>query len=263
MGDAAWSPARLADMIAAAEPDAVFHLVGGAVGAKTELDQLNLGVTTAVMRALRDVQARPLLVCCGSAAEYGAAIVDGEPVSETAVCAPLSPYAASKLAQTNAALEFAAATGTPVLVARIFNPVGPGMPPYLALGDFARQIAALPARGVLRTGNLQVYRDFIDVTHVTNAFWTLARNPAARGVVNICSGKATQLSWLVNLLIELSGKHVTVEPMPARVRPDELAVVIGDTALLARLGAAPPPTDHAAVMVRVWRHAETLWVAAS
>jgi GDP-4-dehydro-6-deoxy-D-mannose reductase len=257
MGYGAWCPSRLLYIIEAAESDVVFHMVGGSVGSKTELEQSNLGVTTSVMRALRDVRARPLLVCCGSAAEYGAALVDGVPVCETTPCAPVSSYGVSKLAQTNAALEFSEATGTPVLVARIFNPIGPGMPPYLALGDFARQIAELPSCGTLRTGNIHVYRDFIDVAHVTNALWMLAENPAARGIVNICSGEATQLIRLVELLIDLSGKSVSVEPVPARVRPDEPAVVVGSTALLTRLGVAPQRTDYADVMARVWHHAST------
>jgi GDP-4-dehydro-6-deoxy-D-mannose reductase len=263
MGDGAWCPTRLADKIEAAEPDVVFHLVGGAAGSKAELEHKNLGVTTVVMRALREADAHPLLVCCGSAAEYGTAIVDGVPVGETEVCAPVSPYGASKLAQTNAVLKFSKATGTPVLVARIFNPIGPGMPPYLALGDFARQIASLPSSGILRTGNLQVYRDFIDVAHVAGALRTLARNPAARGVVNICSGEATRLGRLVELLIEKSGKNVTVERVPERVRPNELGVVVGSTALLGRLGAAPPRNDYAGIMARIWHHAETLWSPAS
>ena len=57
-----------------------------------------------------------------------------------------------------------------------FNPIGPGMPTYLALGDFARQIAGLHASsGVLRTGNIHVFRDFIDIEHVTKALWVLAQ----------------------------------------------------------------------------------------
>jgi GDP-4-dehydro-6-deoxy-D-mannose reductase len=263
MGDAPWCPARLAEIIETAEPDAVFHLAGGAVGSLADLEQLNVGVMTSVMCALRDIQARPLLVCCGSAAEYGSAVVDGVPVRETAACAPTSPYGASKLAQTKAALEFSEATGTPVLVARIFNPIGPGLPPYLALGDFARQIAALPARGVLWTGNLHVFRDFIDVEHVAHALLTLARNSAARGVVNVCSGEATQLSGLVQLLIDLSGKDVAIRSVAARTRKDEIAFMVGSTALLAQFGARPPRADHADVIARLWHHAETYWAARS
>ena len=46
-----------------------------------------------------------------------------------------------------------------------------------------RQIAMLPSsRGILQTGNLAVYRDFIDVEHVVDALWALTHNPAAHGV---------------------------------------------------------------------------------
>jgi GDP-4-dehydro-6-deoxy-D-mannose reductase len=264
MGDAPWCSTRLAGIIATAEPDAIFHMVGGTVGSRAELEQLNVGVTATVMRALQDVRMRPLLVCCGSAAEYGAAIIDGVPVGETATCAPTGAYGAAKLAQTHAALAFAEATGTPVLVARIFNPIGPGMPPYLALGEFARQIAVLRApHGVLQTGNLHIFRDFIDAEHVVGALRNLAQNPDARGVVNICSGQATELSRLVEILIDVSGKNVTVETIPARIRAGELGVVIGCTELLARLGAAPPRTDYAGVVARVWQDAEARWAGMS
>jgi GDP-4-dehydro-6-deoxy-D-mannose reductase len=263
MGYADWHPARLAEVVEAAEPDAIFHMVGGTVGSELELRQSNLGVATSIMQALRDVGARPLLVCCGSAAEYGAAIVDGVPVRESVACAPIGAYGASKLAQTTAALEFSEATGTPVLVARIFNPIGPGMPPYLALGDFVRQIAAMSTRGVLQTGNVHVYRDFIDVRHVTDAMWMLAQNPTARGIVNICSGEPTQLIDLIECLIELSGKSITIETVSERVRQHELTVVVGSTARLVRLGAIPVQTDYVNVMARVWHHASSSLAAVS
>lgn len=257
MGDAPWHPARLAEVIAAVVPDVIFHLAGGAGGSGADLERSNLGTAMSVMQAIREVQDRPLLVCCGSAAEYGAAIVDGIPITETTVCDPVSAYGTSKLAQTKATLDFSLATGTPVLIARIFNPIGPGMAPYLALGDFASQIAASRAQGVLQTGNIHVYRDFIDVIYVTKALYKLASNPAARGIVNVCSGEATQLSRLVDLLIGLSGKNIAIKPVAERIRLAEPSVVIGSTALLDRFGAAMPPTNYQDVMAQIWDDALT------
>jgi GDP-4-dehydro-6-deoxy-D-mannose reductase len=264
MGDAPWSTTRLANIIETTEPDAIFHLVGGALGSEAELEQANLGVARSVMQAIRESQAHPLLVCCGSAAEYGAAIVDGEPVSESAICAPLTAYGTVKLALTNYALSFSEATGTRVLVARIFNPIGPGMPAYLALGGFARQIALMNGScGVLQTGNLHVFRDFIDVDQVTRAFWLLAQNPDARGVVNVCSGQATELSLLVRLLIHASGKDVAIENIPARQRGWEPVVVIGSTSRITRLGAAQPEANFVDLVERIWQEATTRQATAS
>lgn len=264
MGNAPWCSIRLAEVIEAVEPEVIYHLVGGAAEHSAALDALNVGVTKSLMEALRIADAHPLLVCCGSAAEYGAAILDGVPVHEGATCAPTSAYGAAKLAQTNAALAFAEATATRVLIARIFNPIGPGMPTYLALGEFARQIAMLRTpHGVLRTGNIHVSRDFIDVEHVAWALESLAHNPDACGVVNICSGEATELSRLVDILIDASGKTIAVSTDSARLRPGELGVVIGSTARLAGLGAEPPRTDYAGVVERIWRDAEVRWAGAS
>ena len=68
------------------------------------------------------------------------------------------------------------------------------MPTHLALGNFARQLAALRTpQGTLQSGNINVFRDFIDIDHVVTMLWDLAQNSAARGAVNICSGEATEL----------------------------------------------------------------------
>jgi len=257
MGSAPWRVDCLARILEMAVPDVVFHLAGGAAGSPAELEQLNLGLTRTLMAALSRGQARPVLVCCGSAAEYGSAHIDGVPTPETARCAPESAYGASKLAQTKEALAFGEQSGTRVLVARIFNPIGPGMPRYLALGEFARQIAALPPHGgMLQTGSLTVSRDFIDVEDVASALHRLATHPLACGVVNICSGKPTRLDGLVELLITVSGKPVRIELDPARLRGQERSTIFGDPTLLHHLAGGLPTTDDRAVIARIWAHAQ-------
>lgn len=256
MGAAPWEPRRLAGIIQDAEPDAVFHLAGGAVGTVAHLEALNVGLARALMEALTLARVSPVLVCCGSAAEYGGGAIDGAATSETAACAPSGAYGASKLAQTRAALAFAEATGARVIVARVFNPIGPGMPPHLALGAFARQIAALPPRGgILRTGDLDVARDFIDVELVARALRLLAWHPDAGGVINVCSGRATRLADLVALLIAASGKSVRPERDPERVRAGEARAMFGDPALLRRLTGGLEETDYPAVTARLWQDA--------
>lgn len=77
MGDAPWEPRRLAGIIEDTQPDTVFHLAGGAVGTVAQLDAMNVGLARSVMEALGSTRAKPLLVCCGSAAEYGSGVTDG------------------------------------------------------------------------------------------------------------------------------------------------------------------------------------------
>ena len=116
---------RLGSIIEHVRPDCIFHLAGRARGTPAELTHANVGLMQSLLRALRRTKLRPRLIVAGSAAEYGAAIRDGEPIRETAICAPLSAYGASKHAQTRAALAYADATGTSVLVARDLQPSWP------------------------------------------------------------------------------------------------------------------------------------------
>ena len=249
-----WESPYLDRVLEEAAPDCIFHLAGRARGTPAELTQVNLGLLQSLLRALRRTNLRPQLVIAGSAAEYGAAIRDGVPIRETAVCAPLSAYGASKQAQTRAALSYADATGTSVLVARIFNPLGPNMPTHLAIGDFANQIACMPRdRGALHVGNVDVRRDMIDVEHVATLLCQLAANPDANGVVNVCSGQAPVLRELVEMLIRGSGRKIDIEIDWSRVRGNEPRTIIGSTDHLAKLGCSPPRTDFPALIERVCR----------
>ena len=254
---ASWDSPALDRVFEDAAPDCIFHLAGKTRGTPAELTHANLGLIEGLLRALMRTTLRPRLVIAGSAAEYGSAIRDGEPICETAICAPLSAYGASKQAQTRAALAYADATGTSVLVARIFNALGPNMPVHLAIGDFVNQIASMPRdHGTLQVGNIDVRRDMIDVEHVATLLCQLAENPDARGVVNLCSGQAPLLRELVEMLIDGCGRKIDIEVDWARVRGNEPRAIIGSTDLLAKLGCPPPPTDFPAVIARVCRSME-------
>jgi GDP-4-dehydro-6-deoxy-D-mannose reductase len=259
-----WHSPALDRILADQMPDCIFHLAGAMCGTARELFQTNVGLTQALIRALQRTGLRPPLVIAGSAAEYGSAIRDGKPIRESATCAALSAYGASKQVQTREALAYADATGAPVLVARIFNPLGPELPPHLAIGDFARQIASMPgSRGTLRVGNLDVRRDMMDVEHIAVLLCRLADNPAARGVVNVCSGQAPLLRQLVDMLIEACGRDIAIAVDRTRVRAGELHAIIGSTDRLMKLGCPPPPTDFPAVIARIWQNMEARVACAS
>jgi GDP-4-dehydro-6-deoxy-D-mannose reductase len=258
LAEASWETTALDQVLERAAPDCIFHLAGMARGTAAELNHVNLDLLQDLFRALRRTNLQSRLVIAGSAAEYGAAIRDGEPVRETTACAPLSPYGASKQAQTRAAFAYADATGTSLLVARIFNALGPNMPLHLAIGDFANQIASMPwDHGALHVGNIDVRRDTSDVEHIATVLCQLAENPDANGVVNVCSGQAPLLRELVEMLIAGFGRKIEIEVDRSRVRGNEPHVILGSTARLARLHCLPPPTDFPAVIARVCRSMET------
>ena len=252
--EGAWDSPALERVLEDVAPDCIVHLAGKSKAPPAELAAVHLGLIRRLLDALQRAGLGPRLVVAGSAAEYGNAIRDGEAVCETAVCAPLSAYGETKLAQTRAVLAYADATGTSALVARIFNPIGPGMPAHLAISDFANQIWAMPeSGGTLRVGDIEVRRDMIDVEHVATLLCALAEDSRACGIVNLCSGSAHRLRDLVELLIEGSGRKIDIEIDRTRLRGNEPRTIIGSVDLLAKLGLPPPPTDFPAVIARVCR----------
>jgi GDP-4-dehydro-6-deoxy-D-mannose reductase len=58
---------------------------------------------------------------------------------------------------------------------------------------------------------------------------------AARGVVNVCSGQAVELTEVARLLVEAAGVDVAVERDPALMRRDDPPCVVGDPSRLRTL----------------------------
>lgn len=230
-----------------ADPDLVFHLaaqssVGGSFADPIGTWDVNATGTVRLLLQLRDRSARRVRFLLISSAEvYGAVPEADQPIVEDRVLSPGNPYAASKAAAEMAA-HAAAGGGLSVVIARSFNHTGPGQDLRFALPSFARQLREIrggkrPA--LLRVGNLDVRRDFLDVRDVVRAYLLLAERGENRRVYNVCSGESVCLQALVNDLVSQSGILARVQIDPDRVRPVEVPVLRGDPSRLRALGWAP------------------------
>ncbi|WPB83359.1 NAD-dependent epimerase/dehydratase family protein [Sediminicoccus rosea] len=244
--------AAVAAVLREAAPDLVFHLAGTAAAEPLEETyRVNVLFAARLLAAARRLPAPPRILLAGSAAEYGPMDEAQLPVSETAACQPVSVYGITKLAQTLHGL--AAAPDLPVVVARLFNVIGGGMPGHLALGAFAAQIRAMPATGgVLRTGPLARERDFVEAVPTATLLLDLLRDSRAEGrVVNICSGRPTSLADLTAALVRAAGRPVEVQEAAGRVGNSDMIRHWGSAALLESWGyrLAPPDADRVAAML--------------
>jgi GDP-4-dehydro-6-deoxy-D-mannose reductase len=228
-------------VIAAAQPDYIFHLAGCvAADSLAELYRANVDLAAAILDAVTlegmDQQTKILFV--GSAAEYGYVSGNDLPVAEDFPAAASSHYGISKLAQTKMAMAWSGA-GRQVLVVRPFTIMGEGMPAYLAVGSFIEQIAAIQrsgSAGVLKTGNLDTRRDFLCVGDVVWMLWVLINNEDAYGqVVNVCAGVSTRLGDIVDYAIDRSGSTIRVEAVSERIRSRDMADHFGSNRLLNSL----------------------------
>jgi GDP-4-dehydro-6-deoxy-D-mannose reductase len=173
------------------------------------------------------------------------------PLDEDVRLAPASPYALSKLAQEALALRAVTEDGLAVIVARAFNHTGPRQGDGFVAPAFARQIARIE-RGVvepvLRVGNLDARRDLTDVRDVVRAYALLAQRGVPGTVYNVASGVARPVQWVLDELVARARVPVRVEPDPARLRPSDLPVLVGDASRLRTATGWVPEVDPARML---------------
>lgn len=151
-----------------------------------------------------------------------------EIIDENTVPEPSSPYGVSKLAMDRLACHYAKAYDLKIVVTRAFNHTGPRRHANFVTSSFAKQIASLPQEGgVIKVGNLTAKRDWLDVRDVVNAY-TLSIGRCRFGKpYNISREESYPVQYVLDKLIEISGKNVTVEQDPSRMRPSDIQNLLG------------------------------------
>jgi GDP-4-dehydro-6-deoxy-D-mannose reductase len=228
--------AAIRDVMGRVRPDAVVHLAAQS-SPRRSWDEPEATLRTNVLGMLNLLEGarahglRPRVLAVGSAEEYGQVDPGDLPVREDAPLRPLTPYAASKVAQGFVGLQYALSAGIPVVRTRTFHHTGPRRGEGFAESSFARQLAEIECgrrAPAIEVGNLESVRDFTDVRDVVAAYWGLVEEGRAGEVYNVCSGTGVRLGDLLQTLIRLSGQHVEVRVDPARLRPSDVPELVGD-----------------------------------
>jgi GDP-4-dehydro-6-deoxy-D-mannose reductase len=207
----------LTSLVAEVRPSVVYHLAGKTPpGDPADFDRQNRLATISLLDALR-ASGRPCrVVMVGSAAELGPVPVEALPVGESFPCQPVEPYGLSKWLATCAGL--AASAPLEVISARVFNPIGPGMPTSQALGRFARELVHDQGPMTLSVGDLNAARDFVDARDVAGALTALAEHGQAGRIYHVGTGRSHRIGDGLDVLIGLSGREVRVEVDADRAR---------------------------------------------
>ncbi|HEX6751235.1 MAG TPA: GDP-mannose 4,6-dehydratase [Longimicrobium sp.] len=245
-----WLPMELtaADSIAAAmdeaRPERVFHLAAQASVADSFADPLATWEVnaTGTLRLLQALPEGARMLFISSAEVYGVVPEGEQPIPESRPLHPTNPYAASKAAAEMAVAEAARGRGVQAVITRSFSHTGPGQDHRFALSAFAHQLAMIhagAAEPVLRVGNLQARRDYLDVRDVVRAYRLLIERGEPGRAYNVASGVARSMVELVQELVEISGTGARLEIDPARVRPVDVPLLCGSADALRALGWAP------------------------
>jgi GDP-4-dehydro-6-deoxy-D-mannose reductase len=247
--------------VRATRPGAVFHLAALASVARSwrspgEPLVTNVQMTVNLLEAVRTETPEAGVVVASSGEVYGPPV--RLPVAEDAPLRPQIPYAFSKAACDLLAGQYAYAFGIRIVRTRAFNHAGPGQSDDYVVGTLTRQVAEAEAAGtaevVLRTGNPDSARDFTDVRDVVRAYRAAAELPA--GVYNVCSGRATSVRHLVELVRRATSLPVRHELDPDRVRAHDVPELRGSAERLrAASGWRPeiPLERTVADALEAWR----------
>lgn len=267
-----WKAADVRDLdalfrvLAAVEPERIFHLAGFASGALArdqaeDAMRVNAGGTVNLCEAVLAVKEDfpefdPRVLVMGSGDAYGDAGRAGEPLREDMSLRPVSVYGLSKACQDLVAHTYRRAHGLRTVVARGLNLIGPGQGPHFVVPDFCRQVAEIAvgtAEPVIEVGDLDVERDFTDVRDGVRALTMIMDLEDPEAAYNVCSGRGVTVRQILDLILDEAGIEVEVVVDSAKIRPGEIRRVIGDPGRLQRDTGWGPERDVEETVREVYR----------
>ncbi|HYM80747.1 MAG TPA: NAD(P)-dependent oxidoreductase [Candidatus Limnocylindria bacterium] len=233
-------------LVGETRPDGVFHLASLRSGSAAKLERVNVDGTAhllAAMRMLRGPTFRVLVL--GSAAELGDLAPSDLPAGEGAPTRPVDAYGISKLEQAQVTEAAHAREGQDVVRVRLFNLLGPGLPPTLLPGRCVTLLAGV-LRGAaprLVFGDLETVRDYADVRDLARGIVQAYLGAPAGALYHLGSGRGRTGREVVQALIAAAGPEVgPVEVVSEPHGPAGVRALVADPgrARGARLGPRDP-----------------------
>ncbi|EFM08689.1 NAD-dependent epimerase/dehydratase [Paenibacillus curdlanolyticus YK9] len=241
-------PLSVEQLMEKERPDYVFHLAAQSfvpTSWNSPIDTIHNNVVGQIhlFEAIRRFNLPTKVQIACSSEEYGEVHPHEVPIREENPIRPLSPYAVSKVAQDYLGYQYYRSYGIPVVRTRTFNHTGPRRGENFVTSNFAKQIAEIE-KGlrppVIHVGNLEAKRDFTDVRDVVRAYWLALEKGTPGECYNIASGSCVTIDEMLQLLLSLSSVNVTVEQDPARMRPSDVEILLGDASkFMAHTGWKP------------------------
>jgi len=228
---------EISSIVGAVNPTEIYHLASISSVSESWRDprttfEVNVIGSYNLFQAAMRLDAPPKILNISTSQVYAQSATA---LTENSPLHPENPYAATKAMSELLPVQFSQSGTGGIVTARAFNHSGPGQLPAFVLSSFAKQLAEME-RGlcppVLKVGNIQVVRDFMDVRDVVKAYCGLLHKGVIGEIYNVCSGRGYVLADLVNELLKLCAVPVKIEIEPSRFRPSEPLSIVGDASRL-------------------------------
>lgn len=230
------------------KPDMIFHLAAQSyvpsswASPATTLEANIIGAVN-LFESVRSLNLNPLIQIACSSEEYGLVYKNEVPIKEDNPLRPQSPYAVSKVAMDYLGYQYHASYNMNIIRTRGFNHTGPRRGDVFAESTFAKQIAEIEKKKkepVIFVGNLEAKRDYTDVRDMVKAYLLSVEKGEPGEVYNICVGKTIKIGDMLDLLLSFSKVKVKIKEDPARMRPSDVPILLGDNSkFVAKTGWKP------------------------
>lgn len=218
--------------------DGCFHLAAVASVEKSVSEwasthRVNLTATVNLFQAISRLRTKVPVVYTSSAAVYGNN--PDAPLSETSQVNPLTAYGADKFSCELHARIAWLVHQIPTIGLRPFNVYGPRQDPHSPYSGVISIFTHKIAQGLPITiyGDGEQVRDFIYVSDVVQSFAAaMKRLSSGYEVMNVCTGNATSINELADIIEKIANKRTMRRYMAAR--KGDIDVSIGSPAKLRK-----------------------------
>lgn len=246
------------------KPDKIFHLaaqsfVPTSFNVPAETLSNNIISQLNIFEAVRNNGINTWIQLAGSSEEYGMVYPEETPIKEGNPLRPLSPYGVSKVGQDLLGYQYYQSYKLKIVRTRGFNHTGPRRGHVFVESNFAKQIAMIEKgkqKPVISVGNLEAQRDYTDVRDMIKAYWLSTEKCEPGEVYNICSGKSWTIKQVLDILLSYSKIKVEVKQDPARMRPSDVMILLGDNSRFSKATGWKPEIPFETTMLDLlnyWR----------
>ncbi len=241
---------QVSQVIKDIQPNYIFHLAAQSSAAVSWKNPqltmtVNVNGTLNLLEAVKYLELKTRIILIGSSEEYGIVKESENPISEEQELRPGNPYSVSKITQEKLAELYIKAYDMDIVMTRSFNHTGPGQQPIFVIPDFAKRIIEMKhgiIKPILLVGNIDAKRDFLDVTDVVKAYYTIALKGRKSDVYNVGSGKCYSIQELLNYMIKKSSVRIEIKKDPNRLRPSDNPIIQCNNDKIKKLGWTPALT---------------------
>ena len=225
---------RTQKIIKKIQPDLIFHLASNANVRKSfdvpyTFINNNIDITINLLESIRRLKIKPLTIICSTSEVYGLVSKKEIPIKEKQIMRPASPYAVSKSTQDLLSQVYYKNYGQNIIITRMFSYTNARRKDLFAT-SFANQISLIE-KGIikiLRHGNLESVRTFVDISDAMEAYWLTAKKGKIGEIYNIGGKKTIKVKDFLHELIKNSNVKIRTQLDKKLLRPTDVTLQIPD-----------------------------------